>query len=87
MAMEAEYREVKVFQVDSPIVKETYSTNDNYLIEYDDTIENKDCCAIYFSSNDVYFPNTEEVFLKRIKERNAYEWYGTRIKKAYKHIF
>jgi len=85
--MESESSKIKVFQVDSPIVQKVYKTNDNYLIEYDDTVKTQEYCAIYFCSNNIYYPNTEEIFRKRIIERNSFEWYGTRIKKAWKHIF
>lgn len=87
MAMESELSKIKVFQVDSPIVQKVYKMNDNYLIEYDDTVKIREYCAIYFCSNNIYYPNTEEIFRKRIVERNTFEWYGTRIKKAWKHIF
>lgn len=87
MVMETEYNKIEVFQVDSTIVQNVYHTNNNFLIEYDDSAVNNDYCAIYFSSNDIYFPNTEEVFKRRIVEKNYFEWYGTRIKKAWKHIF
>jgi len=75
-----------VFQTDSEIINEVYNKN-NFLIVYDEKCINKDTCAIYFSSNNIYYPNTEEVFRKRIIERDFYEWYHTRISKAYKHIF
>lgn len=59
----------------------------NFLIEYD--VENKaaNICAVYFSSNDIYFPNAELIFKKRIVEKNFFEWYNNRIQGAYKHIF
>lgn len=75
-----------VFQTDSEIVKKAF-LKDNYLIEYNQQCQDHTLCAIYFSSNDIYFPNSEEVFRKRIVEKNAYEWYGTRVEKAYKHVF
>ena len=75
-----------VFQVDSEIVQNVYNTQDNYLISYNEECTNKDTCAIYFSSNDIYYPNTQEVFQQRIIEKDFYEWYGTRITNAYKHI-
>jgi len=75
-----------VFQVDSDIVKQAFELQ-NYLIVYDEGCKQKDYCAIYFSSNDIYFPNNEQVFTKRILEKDFYEWYNIRIKKAYKHIF
>lgn len=75
-----------VFQVDSEIVKQAFERN-NYLILFDENCKQQDTCAIYFSSNDIYFPNNEQVFTKRILEKDYYEWYNIRIKKAYKHIF
>lgn len=75
-----------VFQTDSEIVNHIYDTQNNYLIEYNNEGK-KDLCAIYFSSNDIYFPNTEEIFRKRIIEKNFFEWYHSRIQKAYKQIF
>ncbi len=75
-----------VFQTDSEIVRKTFE-QDNYLIVYDETCADKTICAIYFSSNDIYFPNTDEVFRKRIVEKNFYEMYHTRVNGAYKHIF
>jgi len=79
--------EVFVFQTDSDIVQQGYRNNPNYLVEYSDNCPMKEYCAIYFSSNDIYYPNTEPFFRKKIIERNGYEWYGTRINIAYKHIF
>lgn len=75
------------FQVDAVIVQEIRDTRDNFLVQYDKHCSEKNYCAIYFSSNDIYYPNNEEIFRKRIVEQDAYEWYGTRIKKVYKHIF
>ena len=75
-----------VFQVDSPIVKSTYLNNDNFLIECDNSQENK-YCAIYFCSNNIYYPNTEDSFKSSILDKDRYEWYGTRVKYAHKHIF
>lgn len=75
-----------VFQVDSDIVQQVYAKQDNFLIEYDEKGD-KNWCAIYFCSNDIYYPNTEEIFRKRIVEKNFFEWYHSRINRAYKHIF
>lgn len=73
-----------VFQVDSQIVNQVYREYPNYLIEKSGNTKK---CAIYFSSNDIYYPNTEEVFRKRIVEKNFFEWYKIRINDAGKHIF
>ena len=75
-----------VFQTDSEFVRGVYETNNNYLIEHSEDGD-ADTCAIYFSSNNIYYPNSEEIFTKRIVNRNFYEWYHTRINKASKHIF
>lgn len=76
----------EIFQIDSDLVKKVYKENNNYLIEYDNHIKSK-VCAIYFSSNDIYFPNTEDIFEERILKKNMYEWYKCRIQEAQKHIF
>lgn len=75
-----------VFQTDSGIVNKVYQEQDNYLIEFDEKGD-KEWCAVYFCSNDIYYPNTEEIFRKRIVEKNFFEWYHSRITKASKHIF
>lgn len=77
----------KTFQADSDVVWSVYRNNPNYKIEYDDKCADKDCCVIYFCSNDIYFPNNDTIFRKRIIEKDFYEWYGSRVDTAYKHIF
>ena len=76
-----------VFQVDSDIVKNTYSNNDNFLVQYNKENDSDHYCVIYFCSNDIYYPNTEELFRKRIIDKNFFEWYNLRVQKACKHIF
>lgn len=75
-----------VFQTDSAIVQEAYQ-RDNYNIVFNEACNNKSICAIYFSSNDIYYPNEASIFQKRILEKDFYEWYNTRVENAYKHIF
>lgn len=75
------------FQVDSDIVQKAFREMPNYLIDYDNEASSKDYCAIYFSSNNIYTPNEEQAFRYRIVEKNSFEWYGLRVRKAYKHIF
>lgn len=74
-----------MFQIDSEIVRSVYINQPNYKIEYNNSCK-ANICAIYFSSNDIYYPNNEDIFLKRIVEKNFFEWYNTRIN-ARKHIF
>lgn len=78
-----------VFQVDSELVNSVYSAHDNYLIENSSGIDTGQLkyCAVYFSSNNLYYPNTAEEFNNAIVDKNRFEWYGTRIEKASKHIF
>ena len=75
------------FQVDSGIVQHEYANSKNYIIEYSDQKETCNCCAIYFSSHFIYFPNTEDVFRRQIVEKNHFEWFHTRYNDACKHIF
>ena len=84
--MEALNSTCHVFQTDSEIVNKVYQEQDNYLIEFNEKGD-KEWCAIYFCSNDIYYPNTEEIFQKRIIDKNFFEWYHSRIYKAAKHIF
>lgn len=84
--MEELKSDVYCFQTDSKSVREVYRTRDNFLVEHSSEGD-KEWCAVYFSSNDIYYPNTEEIFKKRIVEKDFYEWYRLRISKACKHIF
>lgn len=83
--MEVTYTDF-VFQTDSEIVQNEIK-KENYLIEYNNEALEKKLCVIYFSSNNIYYPNTEENFKRKIVEQNYYEMYQTRINSAYKHIF
>lgn len=69
------------------IVQDWWKQEKNYLIEYDNAQRDNRLCAIYFSSNDIWFPHTEEIFRHRIVEKNFFEWYKCRINAAHKHIF
>lgn len=70
---------------DSKLVKSAWK-NKNYIIQTDDSVNTKKC-AIYFSSNAIYYPDTEVAFFERIIKRDSYEWYGKRVSDASKHIF
>lgn len=69
------------------LLDQAYCENDNYLIVYDHEATSHDYCAVYFSSHDIYFPNTPEAFNRRIVQQNFFEWYNTRFHRASKHIF
>lgn len=77
-----------IFQIDSKCVIEAFK-EDNYSIEYAeeiDLIEN-DLCVIYFSSNEIYYPNTLESFEYSILKNDKYEWKQNKFSNAKKHIF
>lgn len=81
-----------VFQTDSEIVNKVYNENANYLVEYsvgfsDSKKEGETFCILYFSSNDIYYPNTEEAFINQLVNVNRYEWYKMRVNVGAKHIF
>jgi hypothetical protein len=74
-----------IFQIDSPQILEAFK-NDNYLVEYDDNAK-LNTCVVYFSSNEIYYPNTSQAFAYSIIQRNKYEWRRNRFPGARKHIF
>lgn len=81
-----EKKEKFVFQTDSEAIKTAYKNFDNYLVEYHES-QPKEYCVLYFSSNNIYFPNELSVFEKTIVHKNNFEWFGSRIEKGHKHIF
>lgn len=58
---------------------------DNFRIEYSG--DNHECVAIYFTSNNLFFPHNMETFQRSVIEKDRYEWTNIRIKRANKHIF
>lgn len=75
-----------VFQSDSDIVNTCYASDQNFIIEHSQVVgENR--CVIYFSSNDLYYPNNEIAFQEQLINKNKFEWFKTRITNASKHIF
>lgn len=82
------HKRVYSFQVDDEIIKRQRRENDNFFIENEPVQNNQNkICAIYFSSNDIYYPNTEAAFGYSIIEVNRYEWLNCKITSAQKHIF
>ncbi|MFI3326455.1 MAG: hypothetical protein R3Y35_09825 [Clostridia bacterium] len=67
------------------IVDEVYS-RDNYLIIENENIENN-ICYIFFSSNNIWSPNTDKAFLKSFIENNYFEWVNYGKEKVRKRIF
>lgn len=77
-----------IFQIDSPAVKEAFTAN-NYSIEYsnENNLTENDLCVLYFSSNEIYYPNTLDSFNYSIMQRDKYEWKRNKFPSAKKHIF
>lgn len=80
--------ELKFYPTKNKLVKMMYRNNKNYKIEFNLQNEcEENLCVIYFSSIGVYYPDVECEFVSKIIDRDNYEWYNTRIKRAKKHIF
>ncbi len=58
---------------------------DNYIIRRYENDSNT--VAVYFSSNGIYYPNTEEQFRKRIFEENRYDWLRLGLKDVHTEVF
>ncbi|MBO9584151.1 MAG: hypothetical protein J7574_08330 [Flavobacterium sp.] len=76
-----------IFQIQSRSIIEAFAT-DNYSIEFN-TLDNAEdnLCIIYFSSNDIYYPNTKAAFDNSIIKKDRYEWKRNKFPLAKKHIF
>jgi hypothetical protein len=81
-----ELKKLNIFQIDAPEVKEIYS-NDNYLIEYNKDDCDQNLCVVYFSSHNLYYPNTTFEFHQSIIKSNKFEWKNNKFSNAKKHIF
>lgn len=67
------------------IIEEFYTNKDNMKMEYSES--DLKVCAIYFSSNGLYYPDHIEAIKSTLIEKDKYEWYKTRVSCASKHIF
>lgn len=77
----------EVFQIDHPLVKQQYGAANHIIEQGHPSKDGRKVCAVYFSSNNIYYPNEEHVFSSRILDKNFFEWFRTRIPYAQKHIF
>jgi hypothetical protein len=75
------------FQVDSAIVKKARLWDNFLIINENKHTSTVPICAVYFSSNFLYFPNNEFCFKSNIIEKDRYEWWNLRYPAASKHIF
>ena len=64
-------------------VLEAYNTLDNFKIVEGD--KSSDTIYVYFTSNGLYFPNTEECF-QEVLTKDKYEWQYNLVNGARKHI-
>lgn len=58
----------------------------NCQIQYNDSGD-KNLCVIYCSSNNIYYPDSDDVFEKVIFENDRFEWKNNMVQAAYKNIF
>lgn len=72
-------------QFDIPEVLSFYRQHKNYEIQ--EINPESDRAFIYFSSNGIYFPNTEKVFEERIVKGNRFDWKRNVPKDVNKAIF
>lgn len=83
-----EVRNEFVFQKDDVIVRNAYEKLDNYKVVFHESEGvQKDLCAVYFSSNEIYYPNTRAAFTRSIMEKDKYEWGKNSIPNAHKHVY
>jgi hypothetical protein len=76
-----------IFQIDSNAVKNALADLDNYKVIYSDRPGvDKNRCVIYFSSNEIYYPNTGKSFDESIIKKDKYEWKNNLLPGAGKHI-
>ncbi|NJB35394.1 hypothetical protein [Croceivirga sp. JEA036] len=83
-----ENKVASIFQIDHPAVKEVYQLSENYLISYHKEEQvDPNLCVVYFSSNELYYPNTFKAFENSILIKNKFEWQRNYLRKGSKHIF
>ena len=71
--------------LDNKFIKSEYE-KDNFFIVNSSDVSSK-LCVIYFSINDIWYPNTEREFIDSVIVSNRYEWKNLRIHNAQKEIF
>lgn len=74
------------FQICSEEVRNSLQ-NDSHIKVVDNSSEGSDLCVLYFSSNEIYYPNTKYSFRNAIVERNKFEWANTKFPGALRHIY
>ncbi len=62
--------DLRLWEPDNELLTEWYH-KDNILVK---DIGRGDKCYIFFASNDIYYPNTVEMFTDRIVNKDRFEW-------------
>lgn len=60
------------------LIEDVYINNSNYRIVKNSGTVQKGYCYIYCSSNGIFFPNSDAVFIETIKKRDRYEFENLR---------
>jgi len=76
--------EVDIFSDENGLVRAEYRKNNYIIKEYDNDSK---LVAIYFSSNGLYFPDTEECFRECIIEKNRFEWMHYKVKNVKMELY
>ena len=74
-----------IWNAPHPLAEEAYR-KENYKIVMHPEANNMEC-VLYFSSNEVWFPNTEEVFRTAVMEKDRYEWAAKPYRVGKKNIY
>ena len=83
-----EVTKASIFQIDDPAVKKVYEEGPNYKIKFHSGPDvQQDLCILYFSSNELYYPNTAKAFENSILVKDKFEWQRNFIRYAHKHVF
>ncbi|WP_282054678.1 hypothetical protein [Maribacter luteus] len=83
-----EIEKKQIFQIDDPAVKKVYREADNYKVKFHTGPDvEQDLCVLYFSSNELYYPNTAKAFENSILIKDKFEWQRNFLRRAHKHIF
>jgi len=73
-----------IWDKENPLLKKAYDL-DNYIIK---TYNNDSpYMVVYFASNGLYYPDTEECFKKTVLDGNRFEWLNAHRKNAGKEIY
>lgn len=73
-----------IWNWDEPLVRREYEKSNYKIIE---TSADNNECVVYFSSNNIWYPNDKEVFRRTIIQEDRYEWRGRAYRIGKKNIY